>query len=448
MPGLPVSTPNSYATPEITRGSTLLSELNIVRERTHLEFFKKYGFNAYMLMTQLSGGVLKIKSSNAEDKLFYHYEDFGRDMGYVTAASNFTSSGVNTAATVSITTGSYSANGTRMLPAINGVFYNSRTGVESIVNATPNTTTAFAFTFTIIPTVAGTDVTGLAGDELQFRGFKYLGEASDYTTTIVKNIAKYTNYCTQHRMDSKISDLALMEMTDLIYKGQHYFLLKQTDDDKNRFIQEAELLLLDSNLATNLTIDSGTLGLKQWIQQFGINILYPSFNVQSTFADIERKLDAEGAPMSSDWLQDTNQNIEFNLALGNEFNNGAIVYEMTDLRRGFKKYTPMFREFSITRYTPISDKRFYGAVAASINDNSGYIIPTGKRDLSGDMSKDDMPQMIKRYQEIEGKKVYAWDTGALSANGKTGKMEKIISQIEYPGLTVQGANQFIYIKKG
>lgn len=448
MAATPVSTPNAYATPQITRGSTLLSELNIVKERTHLEFFKKYGFNAYMLMTQLSGGILKIKSSDTENKLFYHYEEFGRDMGYITAAANFTSSGPNTSATVSLSNGSYSANGTRSLPAINAIFYNAQTGVESIVTAVSNNT-PFAHTMTIIPTVAGTDVAGLAGQELQFRGFKYLGEASDTTGTIVKNVAKYINYCTQHRIDSNISDLAMMEMLDLIYKGQKYYLLKQSDDDKNRFIQEAELLLLDSNLASNLTIDSGTLGLKQWIQQWGINILYPSFNVQSTFADIERKLDAEGAPMSADWLQDTNQNIEFNLSLGNEFNNGAIVYDMNDLRRGFKKYTPMFREFSVTRYTPISDRRFYGSVAAAnLNDNSGYIIPTGKRNLNGDMSRDDMPQLIKRYQEIEGKKVYAWDTGALSANGKTGKMEKIISQIEYPGLTVQGANQFIYIKKG
>ena len=198
-----------------------------------------------------------------------------------------------------------------------------------------------------------------------------------------------------------------------------------------------------------MTADSGTLGLKQWIQNYGINIIYPSFNVQSTFADIERKLSAQGAPMSADWLQDTYQNIDFNLSLGNEFINGAIVYDMNDLRRGFKKYTPMFREFSITKYVPISDETMYGSVAAgNLNQNSGYIIPTGRRDLNGDMSKDDMPQMIKRYQLIEGQMVYAWEFGALSANGKTGTMQKNTAQIEYPGLTVQGANQFIRIQKG
>ncbi len=442
---LPVSTPNAYSTAQITRGSTLLSELNIVNVTNHLEFFKKYGFNAYMLMTQLNGGILKIKSSDTENKLFYHYEDFGRDMGYITLAAN--STGSSSSITVTATTGSYSANGTKWLPAVGAIFYNAQTGVELQVTAV-TTVTPYAYTATLIPVVAGQDATSLAGQELQFRGFKYVGEASSPTQTIVKNIAKYTNYCTQHRMDSLISDLAMMEQLDVIYKGQKYYMLKQLDDDTNRFIQEAELLLWDSNLATGLTSDSGTLGLKQWIQNYGINILYPSFNVQSTFADIERKLDAEGGPMEYDWLQDTNQNIEVQLALGNEFTNGAIVYQDTDLRRGFKGFTPMFRKFNFTRYTPISDPRFYGSQATTLNSNSGFGVPTGKRDLSGDMSGNDMPQLIKRYQEIEGKKVYAWETGALSPNGKTGIMQKEVSQIEYPGLTVQGANQFFYIKKG
>ena len=448
MPSVPVTTPNGYSTPDITRGSTLISELNIITITNHLEFFQKFGWNPYMLLVQLGGGKLRIKSKETENKQFYHYEDFGRALGYVTASSNFTSGGVNTTATVNITTGSYSANGTRMLPAQNLVMYNAQTGVECYV-VSVNTTTPYNFSFVIAPTVAGTDVGGLAGQELQSRGYKYLGEASTPTTPQVRNIGKYINYCTQHRLDNIITDLAIMEKTDLIFNGQQYYLAMMKRNDRDRWIQEAEMLLLDSNLATNMTADSGTLGLKQWIQNYGINITYPSFNVQSTFFDIERKLSAQGAPMSMDWLQDTYQNGDFNLSLGNEFINGGIVYDMNDLRRGFKRFTPMFREFSVTKYVPISDETMYGAIAAgNLNQNSGYILPTGKRDLSGDTNKNDMPQIIKRYQLIEGQMVYAWEFGALSANGKTGTMQKNTAQIEYPGLTFQGANQGIYIKKG
>lgn len=448
MPNVPVSTPNAYSSPNTSRGTTLVSELNIINETNHLEFFQKWGFNPYMLMVALGGGKLRIKSKDTKNKKFYHYEDFGRALGYVTAAANFTSSGVNTNATVTITTGSYSASGTRMLPAPKMIMYNAQTGVESVV-VSVNTATPFSFSFVISPTVAGTDVAGLAGQELQSRGYKYLGEASTQNTPQVRNIAKYVNYCTQHRIDDIITDLAMMESTDLIFEGQQYYLAKMKRDDRDRWIQEAELLLLDSNLATNITIDSGTLGLKQWIQNFGLQIFYPSFNVQGTFADIERKLSAQSAPMSMDWLQDTYQNIDVNLSLGNEFPNGGIVYDMNDLRRGFKKYTPMFREFSMTKYVPISDDTMYGAVASgNLNQNSGYILPTGKRDLSGDMGKSDMPQLIKRFQLIKGQMVYAWEYDGLSANGKTGTMQLSTSQIEYPGLTFQGANQGIYIRKG
>lgn len=447
--GLPVSTPNAYGTQQITRGSTLISELNIVNVTNHLEFFKKYGFNPYMLMTQLNGGILKIKSRDTENKQFYWYEEFGRDMGYITINANANSGGVNTPTSVTATSGSYSASGTKALMVNNGIYYNAQTGVESIATNV-NNGTPYAFTMQITPLVNGQDSSVLAGQELQFRGFKYVGEASDSTTTIVKNIAKYINYCTQHRMDSLMSDLSQMEELDLIYKGQKYYMLKQLDDDKNRFLQETELALWDSNIITNpsITVDSGTLGLKQFIQNYGINILYPSFNVQSTLNDLERKLDTEGGPMEYDWLQDTNQNLDVNQALANEFPNGAILYAMDDLRRGFKSFTPNFRKYNFTRYTPITDPRFYGSQVTSLNNNSGFGVPTGKRDLSGDVSKNDMPQLIKRYQEIEGMKVYAWETGAMSPNGKTTKMQRQVSQIEYPGLTVQGSNQFFYIKKG
>ncbi len=131
---VPNSTPNAYAVPEITRGSTLISELNIVVPRTKLEFYKKYQFMPYMLLAQLRGGLLKIKSET-ENRLFYHYEQFGRFLGYVTAASNAASTGVNTSVTVTIAIGSYSATGTRSLPDVGVIVYNAQTGVESQVTA-------------------------------------------------------------------------------------------------------------------------------------------------------------------------------------------------------------------------------------------------------------------------------------------------------------------------
>ncbi len=303
---------------------------------------------------------------------------------------------------------------------------------------------------TIFPVVNTTDAVVTQGQELQIRGYKYQGEDSDYTGTDVMNISKYTNYCTTHRIDSKMTDLAQMERIDFPYKGQNFYRLKQLDDDANRFIMETEMLLLDSNLVNTVlaTGENGTLGMKQWIQGNGINILYPQFSVQGTLADVERKIDAEGGPMEYDWLMDTNQHIDVNYSLGNEFNNGAILYDETDLKYGFKTYSPLGRKFNLTRYCSISDAKMWGSKKATLTNNSGYMIPLGTRNVDGDMKANDMPQMIRRYQELEGRQVYSWETGPQSPNGKTTKMNRVVSTIEYPGLTMQGSNQFISIKKG
>jgi hypothetical protein len=442
------STPNAYSTSSVTRAGTLISELNIVVPRTALEFFKKYNFTSYMLLTQLSGGMIPIKNQSTENKQFYHYEDFGRDMGFVTVDANFTSSGVGTAATFTVASGGYSVSGTRSIGDVNMVLYNSRTGVEVYITAV-NKATPNAHTYTIKPVVASQDAGGLAGDQMLSRGYKYVGEGSDYTTTIVKNIAKYINYVTEHRKDAKITDLATMERIDFPYNGQHFYTYKLKDDFKNAFWQEEELLLLDSNLTDNLSVtESGTLGMKQWIAANGITYYYSSFNVQSTFADIDRRLDFEGAPMSYDWLQDIYQNKDVANAIANEFPNGAIVYDINDLRRGFKKFTPYAREYNFQSYLPISNPAMYGTSTATDTDNTGYLIPTGRRTLNGDVNKNDVPQLIKRYMAPKGMPIYMWETGGLSENGKTTKAELVLSQISYPGLDMLGSNQFMRILKG
>ena len=401
-----------------------------------------------MLLTQAEGGMLQIASKESENKLFYHYENFGRDMGFVTASANASSGGAGTSVTFTLATGSYSNAGSTSLPDVGGIWYNARTGVESYVNSV-NKNVANAHTVTMTPVVSTQDATLLANDVIQFRGYKYVGEASNYTTTIVDQIAKYTNYCTQLRKDYTLSDLSTMERIDFPYKGQNFYTYKAMDDNDRSFLQESEMLLLNSNLANNLANnESGTLGLIQWVQANGINTAYSQFNVQSTLTSLERLLDSEGAPMSYDWLQDTDQNLDVQNALGNEFTNGAVVYDQNDLRRGFKSFAPYGRSFTFIRYTPFTDSRFYGSSNInSLTHNYGLGIPTGRRNLNGDMSKNDMPQLIKRYQMVKGMQVYAWDWGGLSDNGKTGTLNLTYSMQEYPGLTVQGSNQFFIIKQ-
>lgn len=442
------TTPSNYSTPTISRAGTLISELNIVIPRTASKFFRKFDYTPYMMLTQMQkNGSLKITDENAENKLFYWYEQFGRYMGFFTVNANV--SGANGAAvTMTIAAGSYSAAGARSLPEVGMAMKNARTGVEGRVTAV-NKTTPNAHTVTIQPVKASQSFAVLAGDEILNRGFKYVGEASDYTTTIVQNIGKYTNYCSQLRKDTKITDLAKAERIDFSFNGQNYFWYKQMDDDNKALIQEKELFLLDSNLTDNLGYsESGTAGLIQQITANGQTRNYGTFSAMGTFASIERWLDDVGAPMEYDFLSDTDQNIDISNAIANEFPNGALLYDQDDLRRGFRSFTPYFRKFNFTRYTPISERRMYGTTGAGVFNNFGLLVPRSTVSINGDVRVNDVPQMVVRHQEIvPGQQWVVSEYGALSANGKSSKMELGVVQEGYFGLQVNGADQFMILSK-
>ncbi len=433
------SVPSNYSISQTSRG-TLVSELGIVVERTINEFIDQFGWVPYVMWNQFAGNDME-----TANKLFYWYEAKGRAMGFVVA--NASVSGANGAAVVvTIKSGYYSESGTRSLPNEGLIFYNARTGVESRVSAT-NKTVDNAHTFTLVPVRSDQAASVLANDEIQCRGYKYVGEASDYTGTIIRDIVKYTNYATQHRIDSKFTDLSLAERIDFEIDGQPLYKYKQMKDDNMRFRQEKELRLMDSELTDNLGYtESGSAGTIQQVTANGITEYYNTFNVQTTFAGIERKLDAEGGPMAYDWLCDTDQDIEIQLALGNEFNNGAMVFQQDTLRRGFKTYEPMLRKFSWTRYTPFSERKFYGSSAVgTTRNNFGLLIPKGKG--SDAVTSQIVPQFCERYQLIDGKRLIMNEVGGLSANGKTTKNDLTVYQQEYSGIQLFGANQYLILTK-
>lgn len=438
--------PSSFSVPQVTRG-TLISELNIVVPRAYNQFIDKWKFVPYVMMNELAGNEMP-----TDNKLFYWYEQAGRAMGFVQANADV--AGANGAAvTVTIKVGGYSVSGTRSLPEIGMIFYNARTGVESRVTAV-NKTTPSAHTFTIVPVISTTSAAVLANDELQGRGYKYVGEASDYTATTVQNIDKYTNYCTQLRIDSKFTDLNLAERIDFEYEGQRYYKYKQLADDNYKFMLQKELMLMDSNLTDNLGYtETGSAGVIQQVQANGGLINYSSFGAQTTFAQVERYLDSQGGAGEYDWLQDTDQNIAVQLALGNEFNNGAVLYAQNgdmsnlDLERGFKSYTPFQRKYRFTRYLPFSERPFYGSSAANTTRNNfGLLIPKSK--ATDAKTRNIVPQFCIRYQNIPGfGKVVIGETGALSPNGKTAKMDLTVFQEAHYGVQVMGANQYVIVKQ-
>jgi len=441
--------PSTFSTASATRQGTLISELNIVVPRAYKEFIDKFQFVPYVMMNELAGNTMA-----TDNKLFYWYESKGRQMSFITAANTLAGTAGATV-TVELSAGDLTpisgSSLKKSLPEVGMVFYNSRTGVESVVTAVDKTSSPQ--TMTIKPVIATDLASVIIGDALQGRGFKYVGEASDYTATQVQTIDKYTNYATQIRIDSRFTDLNLAEAIDFEYDGQRYYKYKQLADDNKKFLLQKELMLMDSNLADNLANgESGSAGVIQQTEANGLQIGYSTFGAQTTFADIERQLDSQGAPAEYDWLCDVNQDIAIQNALGNDFNNGAILYAQGgaadgDLARGFKSFQPYHRKFNFTRYLPFSNAAFYGSnPAGTTRQNFGLLIPKGTS--TDAKTRNVVPRFNIRFQDIlgNGQKVQIAETGALAKVPTSAKMELTVSQIGYFGVQVMGANQYAIVK--
>jgi hypothetical protein len=443
------TTPSTFTTASATRQGTLISELNIVVPRAYKEFIDKFQFVPYVMMNELAGNTMA-----TDNKLFYWYESKGRQMSFITAATTPTAVAAGAPQTVILSASDLYSTNYKSLPEVGMIMYNSRTGVESRVTAVAGKGQVYPNqTVTLTPVIATDNVSVTAGDILQGRGFKYVGEASDYTTTQVQTIDKFTNYATQIRIDSRFTDLNLAEAIDFEYDGQRYYKYKQLADDNKKFLLQKELMLMDSNLTDNLGYnETGSAGVIQQTEANGLQIGYSSFGAQTTFADIERQLDSQGAPMEYDWLCDVNQDIAIQNALGNDFNNGAILYAQGDaadgsLARGFKSFQPYHRKFNFTRYLPFSDAAFYGSnPAGSLRKNFGLLIPKGTS--TDAKTRNVVPRFNIRYQDIlgNGQKVQIAETGALAKVPTSAKMELTVSQVGYFGVQVMGANQYAIVK--
>lgn len=440
------TTPSTFTTASATRQGTLISELNIVVPRAYKEFIDKFQFVPYVMMNELAGNTMA-----TDNKLFYWYESKGRQMSFITASTTV-SGAAGAGIVVVLSSGDLYSTNYKSLPEVGMIMYNSRTGVESRVTAVSGKGTS-SQTATITPVIATDNASVVAGDIIQGRGFKYVGEASDYTTTQVQTIDKFTNYATQIRIDSRFTDLNLAEAIDFEYDGQRYYKYKQLADDNKKFLLQKELMLMDSNLTDNLGYnETGSAGVIQQTQANGLQIGYSTFGAQTTFADIERQLDSQGAPAEYDWLCDVNQDIAIQNALGNDFNNGAILYAQGnaadgDLARGFKSFQPYHRKFNFTRYLPFSNAAFYGSnPAGTTRQNFGLLIPKGTS--TDAKTRNVVPRFNIRYQDIlgNGQKVQIAETGALAKVPTSAKMELTVSQVGYFGVQVMGANQYAIVK--
>lgn len=444
----PVTTPANYSDPSITRYG-LISGLNIVNVHAYNAFVEKYSFMPYTTVAALSGQEMK-----AENKQFSWYESRGRYMGFVTANADVSVS-ASAPATITAGTVSYTQSGTKSLPAFGMVFRNSRTGVDSRVSAVPNKSTPNAHTFILTPLVTGQNSSVLAGDELLSRGFVYLGEQSDKTDTIIRNIDKYTNYCTPIRTDDTIGDLAMAEKIEFQINGNYSYTYKQLKDTNIRLMLEKEFLIMEGTQTSNLPyVEEGSNGVVKQVQANGINGTYSTWGLTTTFSQLERALSSVGAPREYDILSDKSATIEQQNSIFTEVNNGAIIYaDKTDARGGidlerdFNSFKIYKRKYNFIPYDLFDEQTMYGSSGLGTRNRFSLFIPRGTVSAYANAEGTktvSLPRFGIMYQSPDGGN--KWHTGEsglfASQGGTTPKAERVVSTIGYFGARVTGASQY------
>lgn len=443
----PSGTPANYSDPSITRYG-LISGLNIINVHAYDKFKETYGFVPYASLAQILGNEEEI----ADNKQFTWYQSHGRALGFVQSAAAVTVS-AGAPATITVAAGGYTASGTKSLPALGMIFRNARTGVQSRVSAAPNKATANAHTFVLTPVVAAKNASTLLGDELLCEGFKYLGEASDKTDTIIQNVDKYSNYCTQIRVDDTISDLASAERMEFQINGKYSYITKQQRDTDLRLMRELDLLIMEGTQTDNLPyVEEGSNGLIKQVQANGVNGTYTAWSL-ATFATMERALTAVGAPKEFDVLSDNAAYIEMQNSIFTEINNGAIVFGEAgsrggiDLNRDFQSLKIYGRKYNFTNYGLFDQQTTYGSAGLGDRNRFSLLLATGSTGAStasgSTVSKARFTVMNQR--PFGCNKWHTKENGLFSDGGGT-KAENINTTIGYFGSRLIGAQQCMIMK--
>lgn len=445
----PNTTPAQYAEASVSRAGLLTSGLNIVNVIAMSKFIEKYNYVPYVMVNELAGNIEK-----SDNKEVRWYESHGRYMGFVSANAAVSVS-AGAAATITVGTGSYSLSGTESLPTAGLIFYNSRTGVEGRVSS-PNKSTPYAHTFVLTPVNAADNVSVLAGDQLLNRGQKYLGEGSTKTETIIRNIDRYSNYNTELRKDSTLTDLALAERIEFAIDGQHYFTYKQKRDDDMSLLLEREYLIMESTQTDNLGYsESGSNGVIKQVEANGINGTFSNWGIQTTLAAQERALSAVGAPKEYDILADKTSYINMQNAFFNTVNNGAIIYSEgvnrngIDLSLNFQSVSVYGRKYNLTNYQLFDEAQMYGSSGNGLRNNFMLMIPVGKTqamDANGQTVT--VPRFCVTYQNPAGggMKWHTANTGLFASTPTSTTAESVYTTIGYFGSKVYGASQYMIMR--
>lgn len=452
--------PGSIGYPSgITTG--IFNELNFVVSDYLTPLFAKYGnSNLTLIMEALGKSV--VESVNTTTNTFSHFEK-GRPFGSGLVNANVNSTVAGTAINVTLKSpASYNngATGTQSPFLLLDTVKLRSNGKKARVTSITRTTSAFVLELTpmgLYTLNSGSSGTVLLANEgLESFGDQLAGEASDTHGTRQQKMYRYDNTATIVRADTKSSDLAGMNKTQINMGGGSFYEPTLAIQTMNlNMMMNIEDAVVEGVPYAN-TSDTGTTGLIPEVESRGSEIDYVNFQFAiGDFQNLTNVLDANGGPRSYHFLQDLKQRQDINNLLFGVYKNGAINYGSVggsaeaSVSYGFKGFSTDTFDFFFNRYKGFGAEATFGYVPTQgdYRANFGLAIPQGMvQDAKDGESR---PQFQFVYQQnpkiTAGQRIYSWGEG-YTQETKTSKAENTYHQISYVGSRVICAEQFSILK--
>lgn len=443
--------PSGFVNPSNGLTKQLISDMSILKPQYYPKFIEKYGNQNYTMLLEMLGFRGEVKSDTIK-----HWENLGKLHQAVQVNANVTGIVAGDPVTFTLTSGSHYSAGTKSPIRVGEIVEVASTGIQGKV-VSVNKTAAGAHTATVEPLKSTQQFESAtldgrldASEWILFRGMAAVGEASSKGDAMIPRVEEVTNYVSEIREDWQVTDKGLIEE---IWFGDNYSY-RGLDEAVRRFMNNKEFTCIFGVNITNTDASStskNTKGMIEQIEERGTGVSYTAGSLDRTkIHEVTRVLDFNGGAQENHWLTDVYLRQELDDELFDLYNAGAILYgtaggskEMA-LQYGFGSITMDGYTFHIKKYLPFSPEAVYGATPSDhAYKNYGLVIPMSQgRDPQTGVTYNSIELT---YNQINGKDLRVWETGALAKTPTSDKAELNVHHLCYAGIRLFGANRFVRI---
>ena len=444
----------------------LMVDLQLLTPQYYKYYTEKYGNEDFTWWLAAHSGMEEVKNQN-----FFWFENRGKLMPGVTNASTV-AAGIGSNVVLTLGAESYYNNGTESPLRVNETLRIASNNVEGVILSI-DSTTPYAFTFTVRPKIAtqrfasAGSTSLLAGEVLLFGGDVDAGEASTQINPLIHLDQKYNNNITEIRDGWSNTDLAQMAETyyeypvsaDMAANGVTAFTYKGMYKTLVRFKNNVEAKLMRGNIQNNsgLSNSPGAQGIIPKVLADGETVGYTPGTLDiAKLHEITRIMDVNGAAKQCAWLSDIFQRQDFSDGIFAAYPAGAFVYGQGEKSKE-ASVSYGFQEIFIDGYLLSVKKypQFNSEVTTGLTPQVDYFRNFGMIYPMGETKDARTAQVYKNitvmYQEppkggTVGNGIRVWQFGGGSPNPTDGTMTNQIAMITYRSTRVCAANQFIIVQ--